>query len=146
MDFILISDYGVHAKCTTTGLLFGHPLFGYSTSKGLEVNYLLVLFCLPFYLTLSLWVLLTNTRRNLTLFHFHTFWLLSNFTTFQLHLIILSLQVACCNNKWSILFIAVIFTMLFIYEYNLNLIYFLKYQIADVKIKIAFKLYLHNAL
>jgi len=36
--------------------------------------------------------------------------------------------------------------MLFIYEYNLNLIYFLKYQIVDVKIKIVFKLYLHNAL
>jgi len=47
-------------------------MFG-STSEGLEVNYLLVHFCLPFYLTPSLWVLLTNTRRNLTLFHFHTF-------------------------------------------------------------------------
>jgi hypothetical protein len=26
----LISDFGVHTNCTTTKLLFGHPLFGYN--------------------------------------------------------------------------------------------------------------------
>jgi hypothetical protein len=26
----LISDVGVHTKCTTTGILFGHPLSGYN--------------------------------------------------------------------------------------------------------------------
>jgi hypothetical protein len=29
---VLISDYGIHTKCTTTKILFGHPLFGYITT------------------------------------------------------------------------------------------------------------------
>jgi hypothetical protein len=39
-----------------------------------------------------------TTRRNLVLFDPHTFQLLSNSTTFQLHLAILNLQMACCIN------------------------------------------------
>ncbi len=42
-----------------------------------------------------------------------TLWLLFDLITFQLHLTILNLQLACCTNEWFILFI---------YEYNLNFI------------------------
>jgi len=63
-----------------------------------------------------------STRRNLIFFHPHTFRLLSNLTTFQLHLAILNSQAACSTNQWSILFIVITFTVLFTYEYNLDLI------------------------
>jgi len=39
-----------------------------------------------------------NTRRNLILFHPHMLQLLFDLIIFQLHLAILSLQVACCIN------------------------------------------------
>jgi len=38
----------------------------------------------------------TNIRRNIFLFHPHTSWLLSDLITFELPLVILNLQVACC--------------------------------------------------
>ncbi len=92
--------------------------------------YLLCLAHVPLCLTLpcptlfypTLFILYYHKEKNCPFSLPHILGLLSNLITFQLHYVILSLQVICCTNQQSTLFIIVMFTMLFTYEYNLDLI------------------------
>jgi len=52
----------------------------------------------PYYVW-NVW--LKKHKKKYILFHPHTLQLLSNLTTFQLHLTILSVQVACYTNYYS---------------------------------------------
>jgi hypothetical protein len=85
------------------------PTINYLLTKYLHTylsTYLLSTTILPTYLPIYLiigtyvptYVPSIYTRRNLVLFHPHTLQLLSNLTTFQLHLTIFSLQVIWCTN------------------------------------------------